>query len=175
MEVISSIIPCDQQEHEHLDFAKTWIASDAEIFRIAKPDNPNIHLVSYFVLVDPSTNEILLADHKKSGLWLPPGGHVEPGEHPNETVKREIQEELGIEAHFLFDHPQFLSVTETTGNIGKHTDVSLWYVLRGDSEECLKFCEEEFHQVKWFDNIPYERTDPHMRRFVGKIKPLINR
>lgn len=50
---ITSILPVDLLEKEHLDFVKAWIASGAEIFRIAKPDNPNIHLVSYFIVVDP--------------------------------------------------------------------------------------------------------------------------
>ncbi|MFI5343447.1 MAG: NUDIX domain-containing protein [Chlamydiales bacterium] len=38
-----------------------------------------------------------LVDHKKANLWLPAGGHVEPNEHPRETVKREILEELSIQ------------------------------------------------------------------------------
>ena len=170
-ELVSSIIPLDQIEKEHIEFVKEWIESGSEIFRIAKPDTPKTHLVSYFVLVDPSTNELLLVDHKKSDFWLPAGGHVEVGEHPMETVKREIQEELGIEADFLFDDPLFVTITETTGNVAKHTDVSLWYMLRGNREEPLEFDAEEFHQIRWFhpDEIPYERTDPHMRRFLNKI------
>jgi 8-oxo-dGTP diphosphatase len=48
---ISSIISFDTVEKEHLDFAKDWITSGAEIFRIAKPDKPNIHLVSYFIKI----------------------------------------------------------------------------------------------------------------------------
>ncbi|MEU4312510.1 NUDIX domain-containing protein [Nocardia sp. NPDC024068] len=32
----------------------------------------------------------------KAGLWLPPGGHVEPDEHPARTACREVAEELGI-------------------------------------------------------------------------------
>lgn len=174
MEIVSSITPFDQEEQEHLNFVRTWIASGAEIFRIAKPDKPKIHLVSYFVLVDLSTNELLLTDHKKSELWLPPGGHVELGEHPRQTVQREIQEELGIEAEFLFDYPQFLTVTDTVGNVSRHTDVSLWYVLRGNRNNHLKFDSREFCQIRWFlpNAIPYDRTDPHMRRFVDKIYEL---
>ena len=170
-ELISSIIPYDRQEKEHIDFVQKWIASGAEIFRIAKPDQPKIHLVSYFVLVDPYTNELLLTDHKKAELWLPSGGHVEIGEHPKQTVCREIKEELGIEAEFLFEHPQFVTITDTVGNVSKHTDVSLWYLLRGNKNDILNFDSEEFHQIRWFNpqEIPYNRADPHMRRFVDKV------
>lgn len=168
---VTSILPVDLLEKEHLEFVKAWIASGVEIFRIAKPDKPNIHLVSYFIVIDPDTNSLLLVDHKKAELWLPSGGHVEPNEHPRETVKREVQEELGIEAEFLFENPLFLTVTKTVGNVTPHTDVSLWYVLKGNRNRSLKFDTNEFHQIQWFqpNEIPYERTDPHMRRFVDKV------
>lgn len=168
---VESILPVDLLEKEHLEFVKTWIASGVEIFRIAKPDKPNIHLVSYFIVIDPDTNDFLLVDHKKAELWLPSGGHVEPNEHPRETVKREVQEELGIEAEFLFKNPLFLTVTKTVGNVAPHTDISLWYILKGNRKRSLKFDAEEFHQIQWFQSneIPYDRTDPHMKRFVDKV------
>lgn len=168
---LATILPVDLLEKEHLNFVKAWITSEAEIFRIAKPDHPNIHLVSYCIFIDPHTNEILLVDHKTAGLWLPPGGHVELNEHPQETVKREIREELGIEADFLLENPLFLTVTKTVGNVKQHTDVSLWYLLKGNRNQPLRFDADEFHQIQWFhpDEVPYERTDPHMRRFLDKI------
>lgn len=64
-------------------------------------------------------------DHKKAELWLPPGGHVESGENPRETVRGEVQEELGINTKFIFDDPIFLTLTKTVGTIARHTDVSL--------------------------------------------------
>jgi 8-oxo-dGTP diphosphatase len=168
---IASIIPFDNVEREHLNFVKDWIASGAGIFRIAKPDKPNIHLVSYFIVIDPQTNELLLVDHKKAELWLPPGGHVELNEHPRKTVKRKVKEELGIDAEFMFEDPLFLTVTNTVKNVACHTDVSFWYVLRGNREMLLAFDTDEFYQIQWFHQkeIPYERTDPHMKRFLDKV------
>jgi len=43
--------------------------------------------VSYLLLVDRPAGSVLLCDHRLSGLWLPAGGHVEPGEHPLGTVR----------------------------------------------------------------------------------------
>ena len=139
-----------------------------------EPATPETHLVSYFILVDQEQNKVLLTDHKKSGLWLPAGGHVELNEHPKETVKREILEELGIQADFLSHDPLFLTVTKTVGETAGHTDVSFWYVLRGNASDALSYDKEEFHQIRWFlpTEIPYPRTDPHMSRLMQKLSSL---
>lgn len=42
--------------------------------------------------------DFLLAKHRRLGLWLPPGGEIEPGERPLEAALRELREELGPEA-----------------------------------------------------------------------------
>jgi hypothetical protein len=39
------------------------------------------------LLVDRPAGSVLLCDHRLSGLWLPTGGPVEPGEHPLGTVR----------------------------------------------------------------------------------------
>jgi 8-oxo-dGTP diphosphatase len=44
---------------------------------------------------------ILLVHHKRIGAWVPPGGHIEPDEMPEETVVREILEETGVEVEVL--------------------------------------------------------------------------
>lgn len=58
-----------------------------------------ILLVSACALVD-TDGRILLAQRPEgknlAGLWEFPGGKVEPGETPEETLVRELQEELGI-------------------------------------------------------------------------------
>ncbi len=38
----------------------------------------------------------LLHQHKKLGLWLPCGGHIEPDELPDEAALREVLEESGV-------------------------------------------------------------------------------
>ena len=39
---------------------------------------------------------ILLHKHAKLGMWLPPGGHVEPDEIPDDAAVREVREESGV-------------------------------------------------------------------------------
>ena len=172
--IVAAIEPLDDLEREHRDSTLEWIRSGAPIFRTQKPDVPPKHLVSYFALVDQQRGKILLIDHKLAGLWLPSGGHVEPDEDPRATVVREIAEELNLAAEFIQPNPLFITVTRTLGH-GDHTDVSLWYLLRGDSSRAIEFDRREFHGVRWFgfDEIPFERSDPHMRRFVKKLCALV--
>jgi len=174
-DMVLSIEPLDQIEKEHVEFILGWLDSPCQIFRTAKPATPDPHLVSYFVVIDRDANKILLVDHKKAELWLPPGGHVEVGEHPMETVRREAEEELQLEAKFVFNHPIFATVTTTVGQTAGHTDVSLWFVLEGNSLHPLEYDKEEFNSIEWFDmdHLPYHRSDPHMRRFVEKIGQAI--
>lgn len=168
---VSAVRPLDDIERQHIDFVLNWIQSGVEIFRTEKPATPPIHLVSYFLVFSPEESKVLLVDHKKAELWLPSGAHVEPGEDPKETVIREAKEELGIEADFLFEEPLFLTVTQTVGNITQHTDVSLWYVLKSHSDDPMTYDKDEFHQIRWFgiDEIPFERSDPHLKRFIEKM------
>jgi len=172
--VVQSINPLDTLESQHINETVKWIDSGKELFRIKKPDVPDKHLVSYFCLFDQKEQKVLLVEHKKALLWLPPGGHVDPGEHPTKAASRECLEELHIEADFLFKDPIFITSTVTVGLTAGHTDVSLWYVLKGDSSKDLRFDDGEFASVRWFslDQIPFEKSDPHMKRFISKLKDL---
>lgn len=176
LSLIENIDPFDELEAEHRLKALKWINSGRGLFRLQKPATPDPHLVSYFVLFDSNARKILLVDHKQAQLWLPSGGHVEPNEHPKATVERECLEELGITANFLFDEPIFITITKTVGLTAGHTDVSLWYVLRGDSGKPINFDQDEFHTVNWFelDRLPFDRAEPHLKRFTLKLLEQLN-
>jgi 8-oxo-dGTP pyrophosphatase MutT (NUDIX family) len=128
-----------------------------------------MHLVSYFAVIDDG--HILLVDHRNARLWLPPGGHVEPDEHPRQTVARELEEELGFAPPHPIEAPLFVTVTTTVGLTAGHTDVSLWYVVRAGRHQSIQFDEREFAGIRWFafDEVPLERSDPHMKRFLAKL------
>lgn len=171
-EEVQSVSPWDEDEKKTKRQVLEWIDSGADLCRLEKPAVPDKHLVAYFPVIDG--DYFLLADHIKAQLWLPAGGHVEPGEHPKDTARREAKEELAIQAHFLFERPIFLTSTVTVGKTAGHTDVSIWYALKGDRQKEVCFDQSEFHTVRWFkkDSLPYHRTDPQLKRFVAKFCDL---
>lgn len=174
--IVANIFPCDDLERDHIEATLSWIQSGASLFRIQRPDIPPKHLVSYFVLFDKDAKKVLLVNHKKAKLWLPSGGHVEIGEHPRDAAIRECFEELGVKAKFLKKDPIFLTVTMTVGLTPNHTDVTLWYVLKGCYQTLYQFDTEEFEVAQWFsfDEIPYERSDPHIGRFINKLEGYVS-
>lgn len=177
LELVGAIEPWDVLERTHLKTATQWIAGGAPVYRVRKPDVPAMHLVSYFVVLDESCGQLLLVEHRKAGLWLPAGGHVEPGEAPWAAVVRECREELGIEAvasPITGEHPLFLTVTRTRGQ-GVHTDVSLWYLLTAGADTITSYDQDEFNAIRWLTDEQVleesdELLDPHMHRFTHKLQ-----
>lgn len=180
LELVKAIEPFDELERQHVKDTINWINSGVNIYRIEKPDKPPKHLVSYFVLVDTDYNCLLLGDHINAQLWLPSGGHVEPGEDPKETVVREIQEELKKKAIFVRsnDKPLFLTQATTVGLTAGHIDVSLWYIVRGHKHDRINFDRREFSDMEWFSFQEILESDPsifdpNMQRFTRKLKSYL--
>jgi 8-oxo-dGTP diphosphatase len=176
--IVSRIAPVDEVEEGHRLDTLAWIASDLDLHRYPKPDGPPKHLVAYFVLVDLHVNALLLVDHRNAQRWLPTGGHVEPGEDPSETVRRELREELGIAAEpvtGLSSNPLLITQTTTVGLDAGHVDVSLWYVLGAATSTPLNPDHNEFASARWWafaeiDAAPRNVVDPHLPRFVAKLR-----
>jgi 8-oxo-dGTP pyrophosphatase MutT (NUDIX family) len=103
--------------------------------------------------------------HLKHDRWLPPGGHLEPGEVPHEAVLREVLEETGIQADFL-DYAPNLEVEESLetqvptpfvvlhelipakGDQGEHMHYDFIYILEADETE-LDPRLQEVSDAKW--------------------------
>lgn len=170
-DIVSHIEPHDELEQTHKNSVLEWIRSGVALCRTEKPSTPPKHLVAYFMVIDIERDLCLLVDHLKARLWLPPGGHVEPNEHPRTTALRELDEELGVTLPLLFDEPLFVTQSDTVGQGVVHTDVSLWYIFTADSTVRYEFDRSEFSRIQWFpmDQLPLERTDPHMSRFREKF------
>ncbi|MFX0573063.1 NUDIX domain-containing protein [Nocardia nepalensis] len=176
-EIVAGIAPYDHLERQHHRETLAWLAATDDIFRRDKPATPTPHLVVYVVPVDPDGRGILLGRHRLSRLWLPPGGHVEPGEHPLATARREAREKLGTEPEFdvIGPAPLLLTVTSVPDTVDGHLDVSLWYVIAGDRTRESGLNPREFDGGRWWDidrfGIP--ESDPHLPRFITKLESAL--
>lgn len=180
VDLVEGMEPVDALEAEHLAAARAWLRSTDDVYRRAKPSTPDPHLVSYFLLVDRPAGSVLLCDHRLSGLRLPTGGHVEPGEDPRDTVRREAAEELGIAPRWdalTADAPFLLTATRTIGDAaGRHTDVSLWFALEGATGMALDPDPREFEGVRWWSaeelragTPPAHEREPHLLRALDAL------
>ena len=54
-------------------------------------------------------NKVLLHVHKSLNIWLPPGGHIELDEDPNEAAIREAKEETGLDITLMGEGKTYAS------------------------------------------------------------------
>jgi 8-oxo-dGTP pyrophosphatase MutT (NUDIX family) len=107
---------------------------------------------------------------------------VRDGEDPRWSNEREAFEELQITPKFHErlggGQPLFLSITQTRGT-STHTDVTLWFVLKGDSTAEICPDPREFSEVRWYaldDRTDWSAGcfDPHMQRFMVKLRSALD-
>ncbi|MEP7105048.1 MAG: NUDIX domain-containing protein [Chloroflexota bacterium] len=134
--------PIDARERESI----TRVA--AELDRLPNPfdrDADPVHLTGS-VLVTGSRG-VVLHRHKRLGLWLQPGGHLDPGEEPAEAALREAREETGLECGWTPFGRRLLHVDVHPAAHG-HTHLDLRYVAAAEGEPAPPPNESQL--VRWF-------------------------
>lgn len=124
---------------------------------------------------------ILLVDHKKVGLWLPVGGHIELDEDPDEAMAREISEECGLEVEIVSEKPEFAGAGKPLfrprfmdihkyGDGSPHQHINLVYFAKAQSDKCV-LQEGEHNDIKWFskDDLQNEERVGNDVKYYGSI------
>lgn len=118
-------------------------------------ENPESHFCVYFAAYDQNTKEVFIGHHKKSGLWLFNGGHIDKGETMTETLEREINEEWGLSVkEFTINQSALLTITKIDNPVKqtcrRHYDI--WYFIAVDRNDFKPIREkllEEFYEAGW--------------------------
>jgi len=115
-----------------------------------RDENPQSHFCVYFLPFNSENKKIFMIHHKKSGLWLSPGGHVDKGETLLEALNREINEELGVKDFFKEEQSPFLlTITPIENKIQPcKTHYDIWYLLHTDGSN-FNINPTEFYGVRW--------------------------
>jgi ADP-ribose pyrophosphatase YjhB (NUDIX family) len=127
--------------------------------------------------------KVLLVHHKKMGMWLPPGGHIDGIELPAECAVREAKEETGLDIEIVgkdehFDrvvvmaHPKAVQLEDIEPG-HQHIDLIYFAKLKDPSQE-LKLNAEESNELKWFardelDEVP-ELVALQAKKAIDELK-----
>ena len=116
--------------------------------------------VTAFIFHD---DKLLLIKHKRTGKWLHVGGHAEENETLDETLEREIKEEVNLKVKFLEEYDYFEKTSSDNDfkelprpfyihvrNSGDHRQMSFDFICIAENIDNLKILEEELNGYKWF-------------------------
>lgn len=139
-----------------------------------KKNNVSHHFCCFLVPLYLPSKSIYLVHHIKAQSWIPPGGHIDPNEMPELTVKREFKEELGYnltdEQVSLFD----ISIAHIENPMTCVTHYDLWYTVMCKEQTPYVFEKKEFHDAGWFpiDEAIKRVSFDRIRTVLDKIKKL---
>ena len=120
-----------------------------ELDRLERPFDEHAdptHVTVSAVVVGP--RGVVLHRHRRLHRWLQPGGHVEPGEAPEEAVLREVREETGLAARHRSGSPHLVHV-DVHDAADDHVHLDLRYLVDAEDREPLP-APGESQEVAWF-------------------------
>lgn len=108
----------------------------------------------YVVILSSWQGRILLSRHRARTTWETQGGHIEPGETPEQAARRELYEESGAVRYAMAALCDYWAGDEQTG-VG-----ASGRVFTAEIEELGPLPESEMAEVRLFDALPDELTYP---------------
>jgi len=143
---------------QNVDFSaevKREFIKRVEKGKLSIDEDKESHFCVYFAAYDLVNKEVFIGHHKKSGLWLFNGGHIDSGETIDKILKREIKEEWDLDSdNFQIEKIKFLTITDIYNPkkqpCRKHYD--LWCFVPVDKnffKPSNKALLTEFHKYGW--------------------------
>lgn len=108
----------------------------------------DVHVTASAIVVSDVGDKVALHLHKRLGMWLQPGGHIDPGEVPAVGALREAAEETGLPVRHEQHGGVFVHLDVHPGPKG-HTHHDLRYLVRAP-EVGFAPADGESPEVRWF-------------------------
>ncbi|HET9441674.1 MAG TPA: NUDIX domain-containing protein [Acidimicrobiales bacterium] len=143
IEAVAGRAPVDDRERRSV---ARFVAEVARLQRPCDEGADPTHVTGSAIVVGP--RGVVLHLHRRLGLWLQPGGHVEPGETPAGAALREAEEETGLAVRHPGGGPRLVHVDVHPGPRG-HTHLDLRYLLEAPDAEPAPGPGES-PEVRWF-------------------------
>jgi 8-oxo-dGTP pyrophosphatase MutT (NUDIX family)/GNAT superfamily N-acetyltransferase len=159
--------PVDARERQSVDdFLLRYDTLEQPFSETASP----VHVTGSAIVVTEDRTRVLLHQHKRLGLWLQPGGHIDPGELPWDGSLREAREETGLPVTLAGDEPQLVHVDVHPGP-RKHMHLDLRYLVES-AHVAPTPPEGESQQVQWFQwHQAIAMTDPGLEGALRSLQP----
>ncbi len=140
------------------------------------------HFTASALIID--NGKVLLLYHKKLGVWLYPGGHIEKNETPDQAVIREAKEETGLDVEIIGEkddnladintdvsvlHSPYIILCELVGN-HYHNDIVYLCKISGDNKK-IECNDRESKDIRFFgiDELDNIKFFSNFRRLLEKI------
>lgn len=135
-------------------------------------EQPEAHFTASALVLDPARTRTCLVLHRKLGLWLQPGGHIEATDAtPQAAALREVREETGLDGRVAIEAPIHLDVHAIPERPDRpahlHLDIR-FLVIAADEELTLS---DESTDVRWWPVDEAARAgDESLARLVAAAK-----
>jgi 8-oxo-dGTP pyrophosphatase MutT (NUDIX family) len=109
------------------------------------------HFTASALVVDTNRTRTCLVLHRKLGLWLQPGGHIEPGDASVALAAlREVHEETGLDGRLADAASVHLDVHEIPDrpDMPAHLHLDVRFLVVADGDELT--LSDESTDVRWW-------------------------
>ena len=135
--------------------------------KLLKSEGVRDHFCIGIKVVNAKEKKIFLGHHIKSGHWMGPGGHIEKGETPLDTARRECEEEIQYKPKkfSLYEIIHFDKVEKPS--CSDHYDFGFYTIV--DGTPTFNYDKHEFSDAKWlsFEEALIKKLLPEHRRSLS--------